>query len=148
MSNDTQRKCPEANGTLPGCAPLAVPYVPFQQEGEKRYSKTEALAQGTLFPGLNLPFHLQVKGEPVPKTPLSERQALGFVLTELGLYLDTHPDDAEAFQLFQKYAALEKEGRIRYEEQCGPLQQTSAAMDDRYTWTGNPWPWNFSEEVK
>ena len=81
-------------------------------------------------------------------TPLSELQALGFVLTELGLYLDTHPNDAEAFQLFQKYAALEKEGRIRYEEQCGPLQQTSAAMDDRYTWTGNPWPWNFSEEVK
>ena len=110
MKDEQQRICPEGCGTLPECAPLSVPFVPFQQEGEKKYGKTDALAQGTLFPGLNLPFHLQVKGEPVPKTPLSELQALSFVLTELGLYLDTHPEDKEAFQLFQKYAALEKEG--------------------------------------
>ena len=115
LKDEQQRTCPEGCGTLPECAPLSVPFVPFQQEGEKKYGKTDALAQGTLFPGLNLPFHLQIKGEPVPKTPLSELQALSFVLTELGLYLDTHPEDKEAFQLFQKYAALEKEGRIRYE---------------------------------
>ncbi len=148
MKDEQQRICPEGCGTLPECAPLSVPFVPFQQEGEKKYGKTDALAQGTLFPGLNLPFHLQVKGEPVPKTPLSELQALSFVLTELGLYLDTHPEDKEAFQLFQKYAALEKEGRIRYEEQYGPLQQVSAAMDDHYTWICDPWPWNFKEASK
>lgn len=146
--DDRQKKCAEGFGALPGCAPLAVPFVPFQQEGASQYGRSEALAQGTLFPGLNLPFHLEVKGEPVPKTPLSELQALCFVLAELGLYLDTHPEDQEAFQLFQKYAALEKEGRIRYEEQYGPLQQTSAAMDDHYTWVHDPWPWNNREAAK
>ena len=52
-------RCPDGSGTLPECAPLAVPYVPFQQTGSKRYTQQEALNNGTLFPGLNLPFHLK-----------------------------------------------------------------------------------------
>lgn len=138
--------CPNGQGTLPCCAPLAVPYVPFQQEGEPKYGKTDALAQGTLFPGLNLPLQLAVQGKPVPQSPLSELQALHFVLTELGLYLDTHQKDQEAFRLFQKYAALYQEGKMRYEEKHGPLCQISAAADDHYTWLHDPWPWNHPEE--
>lgn len=138
--------CPNRQGCLPCCAPLAVPYVPFQQEKEPKYERAQALAQGTLFPGLNLPFQRAVEGKPVEKTPLTELQALQFVLHELGLYLDTHPQDREAFQLFQKYAALYQEGAARYEEQYGPLYQISAAADDRYTWLCDPWPWNFKEE--
>lgn len=142
----TASRCPSAQGALPCCAPLAVPYVPFQQDAVPKYGKHEALAQGTLFPGLNLPLHLAVQGRPVPKTPLSELQMLSFVLTELGLYLDTHPKDQEAFRLFQQYAALYQEGRMRYEEQYGPLRQVSAAEDDHYTWLHDPWPWNYAEE--
>ena len=84
---------------MPDCAPLAVPYVPFQQTNASKYSSQEALSQGTLFPGLNLPFHLKTVGTAVPKTPLTELQALCFVVHELGLYLDTHQDDQEAFAL-------------------------------------------------
>ena len=66
-----------------------------------RYGHAEALANGTLFPGLNLPFHVKAS----PGTPMegasAELQALNFVIAELGLYLDTHKDDAEAFQLFR-----------------------------------------------
>lgn len=144
----TKRCCPDGQGKLPSCGPLAVPYVPFQQEGEPKYGRQEALAQGTLFPGLNLPFHLAAQGRPVPQTPLSELQALNFILVELGLYLDTHPNDQEAFRLFQQYAALYQEGRVRYEEQYGPLRQISAAADDRYTWLDDPWPWNNTEEER
>lgn len=36
-------------------APLAMAYVPFQQWGET-YGEDEALAKGTLFPPLDLPF--------------------------------------------------------------------------------------------
>ena len=31
QKNNETTVCPDANGTMPGCAPLAVPYVPFQQ---------------------------------------------------------------------------------------------------------------------
>ena len=80
-------QCADGQGKLPCCGQLAVPYVPFQPEDPEVYQRSEALAQGTLFPGLNLPFHLKPNGDPVPQTPLSELQALEFVLVELGLYL-------------------------------------------------------------
>lgn len=133
--------CADACGTLPSCAPLAVPYVPFQQRGSKQYNRTEALSNGTLFPGLNLPFHLKTDAVHVGNTPLAELQALEFVILELGLYLDTHPDDAEAFALFQEYVALEREGRRRYEEMYGPITLSAAADSDCFTWLNDPWPW-------
>lgn len=94
-----QTSCPDNYGTLPSCAGLAVPYVPFQQDRPNKYSQSEALSNGTLFPGLNLPFHLKVEGSTLPTNPLVELQALEFVVLELGIYLDTHPDDTEAFTL-------------------------------------------------
>ena len=88
--------CDSSRGTLPACAPLAVPYVPFQQMAPKRYSQNDALSNGTLFPGLNLPFHLKIDAPNAVTGPLGELQALEFVLLELGLYLDTHQNDSEA----------------------------------------------------
>ena len=137
--------CPDHCGTLPECAPLAVPYVPFQQQGSKQYGHREALNNGTLFPGLNLPFHVKVKPGDVANSALGELQALQFVLLELGLYLDTHKDDAEAFAVFQRYATMEKEARKRYEAENGPLFQRSTASSDSYNWLCDPWPWNFME---
>lgn len=134
-------------GTMPSCAPLAVPYVPFQQEDSERYDSQEALCQGTLYPALNLPFHLRKSGGEIAKTPLAELQALSFVVHELGLYLDTHADDEEAFALFRKYVALEESARKEYLERHGPLVQSDAAKDDRYTWLDGKWPWE-RQEVK
>ena len=86
--------CDDANGILPACAPLAVPYVPFQQKNPKRYPQQEALATGTLFPGLDLPFRVKQEVKQALGGPLAELQALEFVLLELALYLDTHADDS------------------------------------------------------
>ena len=139
--NNMTPTCGDACGTLPECAPLVFPYVPMQQTGAKRYNQNDALNNGTLFPGLNLPFHIKAEASNVVNGPLAELQALEFVITELGLYLDTHADDQEAFALFQQYVAMEKEGRERYVEMYGPLLQTEAAKSDCYTWLCNPWPW-------
>lgn len=142
----TNRVCGDHCGILPSCAPLAVSYVPMQQENSRRYGHDEALANGTLFPGLNLPFHLKVEASPVQNGPLSELQALDFVLAELGLYLDTHQNDSEAFGLFQQYAKLAKEGRKRYEALYGPIKQSAASMDQCYTWLHDPWPWEYKKD--
>ena len=142
MQRSNDPTCPDSSGTMPSCAPLAVPYVPFQQNDPKRYQNMEALSEGTLFPGLNLPFHLARNGRPVARCPRAELMALGFVVHELGLYLDTHPDDAEAFKLYQSYVKLLKQGKQTYVEKFGPLVQTDAAMDDSFTWVNAPWPWN------
>lgn len=142
--------CPDHFGTLPSCANLAVPFVPMQQRNANRYEQTEALSNGTLFPGLNLPFHLKIQGSSLPDSnPLTELQALEFVVLELGLYLDTHPDDTEAFELFRQYVAMEKTAKAAYEAKFGPLHLSSAASGDSYRWLEGPWPWNFERnEVK
>lgn len=139
----TPAPCGDSCGTLPECAPLAVPYVPFQQTGSKRYSQAEALNNGTLYPGLNLPFRVKGSGSTLPQTPLTQLQALEFVVQELALYLDTHPDDAEAFELFRQYTAMERDARTAY---GSPLLRSETAESKTYTWLKDPWPWNIMEE--
>lgn len=146
MSETNRRPCADGQGTLPSCAPLAVPYVPFQQAGSQTYSQQEALANGTLFPGLNLPFQINTVAATPAQTGALELQALSFVLTELGMYLDTHPEDKEAFELFREYGKLAREGRRRYEAMYGPLTQQAAADREKYTWLDDPWPWEYRQE--
>ena len=98
----------------------------MQQQDPPRYDQREALQQGTLFPGLDLPFHKELRSRfPAANNALSELMALDFAIDELGLYLVTHADDQEVLNLYWKYIALAKEGRARYQEQYGPLTQTT-----------------------
>lgn len=137
-------ECPDSCGMLPECAPLAVPYVPFQQTNPKRYSQNDALNNGTLFPGLDLPFRAKAEARNVVNGHLAEPQALEFVLLELALYLDTHQGDGEAFDLYKQYAALEKEARERYEAMHGPLFHRSVVNEKTWSsWLKDPWPWTY-----
>lgn len=148
-TSTAQASCPDTNGTLPSCAGLAVPYVPFQQNNPQKYAQSEALSNGTLFPGLNLPFHLAVDGSTLPDTALAELQALEFVVLELNLYLDTHKDDTEAFNLFKQFSAMEKAAKAAYESKYGPVMVQNAATGDSFQWLSDPWPWNYAQnEVK
>ena len=134
--------CNVLEGALPGkCASLVFPYVPMQKENPERFNQREALEKGTLFPGLHLPFFKEMKTRMnCDNTALCELMALQFAVTELGLYLDTHPDDKEALRLLTEYAALSQEGSRRYEARYGPLQ-LSAVTREGYNWTDDPWPW-------
>ena len=135
--------CGPRKGSLPGrCAPLAFPYVPTQNTNPKCYDQRQALQQGTLFPGLDLPFHRELKSRfPAANSALSELMALDFAIDELGLYLVTHADDQEALELYWNYIRLAKEGREKYEQQYGPLSQTTITGDS-YRWLQDPWPWD------
>lgn len=136
--------CGVMEGSLPGkCASMVFPYIPQQGNNPERYDKTEALSAGTLFPGLNLPFFRAVKTRMnCDNNALCELMALGFAVTELGLYLDTHKDDKEALRLFTEYVALAKEGRKRYESMYGPLRQTAVTESGGWSWINDPWPWD------
>ena len=131
--------CPTQQGSLPGvCAPLAFPYIPMQCKNPKQYDRREALQQGTLFPGLDLPFQKELKSRfPAVNSALSELMALDFAVDELGLYLTTHADDREALELYWSYIALAQEGRKRYQETYGPILQTDTTPDG-YRWLNDP----------
>ena len=77
--------CTYKEGALPSCAPLAVPMLAAQPCSEPAYDSADALAKGTLFPGLDLPFMDYVAAGPVENTPQAELMALDFVCQELAL---------------------------------------------------------------
>lgn len=138
-----EQNCTVTEGALPGsCAPMVYPFIAMQERSTSRYDAGEALRSGTLFPGLDLPFRVQMQTR-FPDIPaaMAELMGLDFALDELGLYLDTHPDDREALELFQSYSALARQGREKYESLYGPLERRSVAADGTYTWIRNPWPW-------
>lgn len=126
-------------GELPQRGMLANAYVPWQRFGTQ-YSQNEGLKKGTLFPGLDLPFKNNIASREVANTPMGELMALGFAMSELGLYLDTHPNDLEALKLRNKYVKLYKEAQQAYEQQYGPISHATV-MEGKYTWVHSPWPW-------
>ncbi|MCM3785679.1 spore coat protein CotJB [Neobacillus mesonae] len=74
---------------------------------------------------------------------LHELQALDFVLVELTLYLDTHPDDPAALEQFNLYARTRRDLADQFEALYGPLLQfgQSGAQQPYYQWSKSPWPW-------
>ena len=54
---------------------------------------------------------------------LENLQELDFVLVELTLYLDTHPDDTAAINQFNDFSYKRRVLKQQMEEKYGPLQQ-------------------------
>ena len=130
-------------GRLPAMAPLANPYVPFQLENPPKYEPRRGMIRGTLFPGLDLPFHGMVNTQEKPVTPMTELQALGFAIQELALYLDTHREDREALELYREYQKRYLKCKEEYMNRRGQLNHLTPAQTPEYTWLDDPWPWEY-----
>ena len=130
-------------GRLPARAPLANPFVPFQEEGPPMYEPRKGWIRGTMYPGLDLPFMGLINKKEKNVTPLTELQTLAFVLQELALYLDTHSDDKEALELYQAYQKLYHQCMTEYTNQYGPMNHRMPSQGP-YRWLDDPWPWEFA----
>ena len=62
-----------------------------------------------------------VNQDELPVTPKTQLQTLAFAIQELALYLDTHPEDKEALELYRSYQDMLHKGMMLYTEKCGPL---------------------------
>ncbi|ANX13284.1 spore coat protein CotJB [Fictibacillus arsenicus] len=73
---------------------------------------------------------------------MEELQAVDFVLVELTLYLDTHPQDQNAVHQFNQYAQQRKKIKRAIESKYGPLQQYGNSYSGMpWNWSSGPWPW-------
>ena len=73
---------------------------------------------------------------------LHELQAIDFVLVELNLYLDTHPQDAQALEQFNTYAQHRQTLRNQFEQEFGPLMHFGHSYSAYpWQWMETPWPW-------
>ena len=131
-------------GRLPAMAPLANPYVPFQMDNPPKYEARKGIIRGTLFPGLDLPFMGMVNKKELPVTPKTELQALGFAINELALYLDTHREDQEAFELYRQYQEMYHKGMMLYSKEQGPITHIGPNQGNQYRWLNDPWPWEYA----
>lgn len=64
-----------------------------------------------------------------------------FVLDDMKLYLDTHPNDKEGMEIFENARIKRNEYLREYESKFGPITVDSASTNGRWDWIDNPWPW-------
>ncbi len=126
-------------------APLANPYVPFQEENTPKYDARFGLVRGTLYPGLDLPFMGMVNQKELPQRPIHDLQAMDFALNELALYLDTHPEDEEALNLYRQYQTMLAEGNQKFSTEQRPMTHQMQVQHKHYSWLDDPWPWEYGE---
>jgi spore coat protein JB len=63
-----------------------------------------------------------------------------FAAFDTQLYLDTHPYDRNALNLFNKFQRSYQRGKREFEHTFGPLSPDTAEFDT-WRWVGDPWPW-------
>jgi spore coat protein JB len=73
---------------------------------------------------------------------LQSLQEIDFVLVELNLYLDTHPDDIQALQQYNHLVQQRWQLAQEYENNYGPLMHFGHSYSRHpWQWKDTPWPW-------
>lgn len=121
----------------------------YNQNVEKNsvYDVYNGFIRGNMFPSL---YNFYRIDKPYEITPMNEQVELltyvdmyNFAMTDLNLYLDVHPDDKEALQLFNEYRNMAVEATKNYENKYGPLLLTSNTLNTfPWAWDKEPWPWD------
>jgi spore coat protein JB len=70
---------------------------------------------------------------------IDQIKSLDFAIIELGLYLDTHPDDQRALCMHREYCKQTKDLKDKYQKMYGPL--TIFYPCNKWRWLEQPWPW-------
>lgn len=131
-------------GRLPKQMPIGMAYVPMQILPESIYYDDIALQRGTIYPELDLPFKGYENNDTPPLTPLIDVMQNDFVCLDLGLYLDTHPQDTDALMYFNHRVKLSREAHEKYNKKCGPLVK-SDMNPQKNDWISCQWPWEYCE---
>lgn len=81
------------------------------------------------------------------KELLRQITAVNFVLVDLHLYLNTHPNDREALAKYNSLAMQSRMLRENYEGCFGPLSYGSCSAYP-WQWINEPWPWECEANFK
>ena len=117
--------------------PPAMVYAVDQRLGHM-FEAGQALRHGTLYPELFKPMREGVM--PIDAPLNTNKQALSFAAWELRLYLDTHPDDLCALNLFRQHCA----GIEGPSYPCAFVEPAACGARG-WTWLDDPWPWELAE---
>ena len=79
------------------------------------------------------------KRDEIGEEMLSQIRCLKFAITDLGEYLNTHPNDEKALCLYREYAHELRELSDKYQKIYGPLSIYFPC--NSWRWLEEPWPW-------
>lgn len=66
---------------------------------------------------------------------------VSFAVTDILLYLDTHPDDTDAIAFFDYYNTERQKALELYAEEYTPLTLDNVHESSHWYWVTDPWPW-------
>lgn len=87
--------------------------------------------------------------ENVNKADLKREIAeLHFMLEDLQLYLNTHPNDNNALAMRNNYVRRYKMVKEEYDGCIGMLNQDDSLSRYPWNWIEEPWPWEYEANFK
>lgn len=107
---------------------------------------SNGFARGTMFDSLYDPYKNYRCHQIVPNNKqeelLLEIMKLSFAITDIGLYLDLHPDNKDLLEKFKTLVEKSCEKEMEYVKNYGPLELIdSSSSVQKFNWINNPWPW-------
>lgn len=79
---------------------------------------------------------------PMNKTNyLQQVSEYSFMVDDIALYLDTHPDCEEAIDAYNHFKKLRCEAVSEYVNHVGPLFRNDVDTSQGWIWNKGPWPW-------
>ena len=72
---------------------------------------------------------------------LRSLQQCDFMLYELQLYLDTHPNCKRAMEQYRKHLEMKQKAEKMYVGKYGPIRPSQSNTTERWNWVDAPWPW-------
>lgn len=122
---------------------IAIASIPLQV-WESPVDAESALHHGTVFPCLQKPFFIEEQMVQKAADPqnamehlLMQIQAVSFYLIDLALYLDTHPGETAAVELYNQHRLKRKELLAQFAAEHYPL-----TMDCEGCQTAGSIPWD------
>ena len=120
-----------------------MPYVDNSNNIEL-FNPYEGFLKGNAFRNQYIPY----KNYKVAKVNINSEQEemlfniseYAFMMHEMNLYLDVHPNDKEALDKFNEYRNKSNELITKYERKYGPLLVTNSDNNTSFNWV-NKWPW-------
>ena len=72
---------------------------------------------------------------------LQKIMELDFYIIDLHLYLNTHPDDADAIGMYNDAVLQNRDLRAEYTQKYGMLTSNHCVSAVPWQWIDSPWPW-------
>lgn len=117
----------------------------FDNNDNRNYfTAKEGFLRGNMFrdeykPYKNLTF-VNIKPKNEREAKLFNVMQYAFAITDLNLYLDTHPEDRRALNMLKELIKEENMAKQEYVKMYGPLK-INEVSGDKFDWINGPWSW-------